>query len=128
MYSEFFSPQDWSQQTYAHVRKDFLSKQQQCQNLAFVTSKSYVHPLQSPSQEPLSTDVFWLGPRDSSQVVVLISGTHGIEGYTGSAIQRFILSMLCKKELSLPADTALLFIHALNPSGWHGTDDVTSKA
>src|SRR5262245_61454122 len=37
--------------------------------------------------EPLSTDVAWIGPRTATRLVYAQSGTHGIEGFCGSGIQ-----------------------------------------
>ncbi|MFA7552705.1 MAG: DUF2817 domain-containing protein [Spongiibacteraceae bacterium] len=80
-----------------------------------------LHPQLGPEQEPLATDIVWLGPKNSRQVLVVISGTHGIEGYAGSAIQSFLLNQFVSTQLNLPDNMALLFIHALNPWGmaWH---------
>ena len=121
MPSEFFSPHPWFRQDYVEARDIFLHEQQEYASLAIMEHTSYVHPLLSPSQQQLATDVLWIGPKDSTRVLVLISGTHGIEGYAGSAIQSFLLSLFRKRELALPSNTALLVIHALNPWGmaWH---------
>lgn len=63
----------------------------------------------------LGTDTIWLGPEEAKQVLVFISGTHGVEGYCGSAIQQFFLSQLTAS--LIPQDTAILMIHSLNPWG-----------
>ena len=72
----------------------------------------------SPQDTPLSTDSGWLGNPDAGRVLVVISGTHGIEGFTGSAVQFDLLNRLPP---TLPDDLAILCIHALNPWGyaWH---------
>lgn len=72
---------------------------------------------QNADHAQLSVDASWIGADDASQVVVFISGTHGVEGYCGSAIQSFLLSSLEPQLLELPKDVALLFIHSLNPWG-----------
>lgn len=72
----------------------------------------------SPEGEPLFTDSAWIGPEDARRVVVLLSGTHGIEGFAGSAIQIDHLRMLCAGQFALPAETALLIVHALTPWGY----------
>jgi len=47
---------------------------------------------------------------------MIVSGTHGVEGYAGSACQIGILySDLCK---DLAASTRLVFVHAINPYGF----------
>lgn len=74
------------------------------------------HPFPGPSGEPLGIDLAWRGPEDARSVLVLISGTHGAEGFVGSAVQTgYFETGLAAR---LPRDTALLAIHALNPHGF----------
>lgn len=47
--------------------------------------------------------------------MLMVSGTHGVEGYYGSDCQIAWLDALDEK--ALPADTALLLVHLLNPWG-----------
>jgi hypothetical protein len=68
--------------------------------------------------EPLITDTIWIGPEHASKVVVLIAGTHGIEGFAGSAVQIDQLGLLADGKVVIPANTALLMIHALTPWGY----------
>ena len=68
-----------------------------------------------PDETELCADVAWVGRPDASRVIFCVSGTHGIEGYAGSAIQAGLLRSAFVA--SLPADTALLALHALNPQG-----------
>ena len=72
-----------------------------------------------PDVAGLSCDAAWFGARDVDTVVVLISGTHGVEGYCGSAIQRAVLTGLRTGSIKLPDRLALLFVHALNPWGMY---------
>jgi predicted deacylase len=67
-----------------------------------------------PNAEPLTTDCYWLGDVDARQLLVIISGTHGVEGFAGSAIQQAWLSTA----LQPPSGVAVLLIHALNPHGF----------
>jgi predicted deacylase len=73
---------------------------------------------QTPQGTALATDCGWLGAADASRVLVVISGTHGVEGYAGSAVQFDLLNRLPGQ---LPENLAILCIHALNPWGyaWH---------
>lgn len=75
----------------------------------------YVHPLNGPDGGPLATDVALLGRRDARKLIVLISGTHGIEGPFGSTCQTAWLGQ--KNLRRLPDDTAILAIHLINPWG-----------
>ncbi len=70
-----------------------------------------------PDGAALTIDLVRAGPVDARRVVVVSSGTHGVEGFFGSAVQIALL----ERGLDLPADTAVLLIHALNPWGFaHG--------
>ncbi|TNE81669.1 MAG: DUF2817 domain-containing protein [Gammaproteobacteria bacterium] len=60
----------------------------------------------------------WLGPEDATRVVILIGGTHGVEGYTGTAVQVDVFQLMDSGQWLLPEDTALLCINALNPWGY----------
>ncbi|WP_439632403.1 DUF2817 domain-containing protein [Shinella sp.] len=75
----------------------------------------YLHPLHGPNGERLATDVAYLGRNDASKLMVLISGTHGVEGPFGSACQTAWLSQ--NSPWQLPDDTAVLAIHLINPWG-----------
>ena len=71
------------------------------------------HPFAAPE---LTADMF---TAEANQVkrnlLILISGVHGIEGYTGSALQ----SYFCHECLDLlnPDDTGLVLVHGVNPWG-----------
>jgi hypothetical protein len=69
-----------------------------------------------PKGSELFTDTAWLGHRDAKSVVVTISGTHGVEGFFGSATQ--VEWLWRAKEAPLPKDVAALHVHALNPYGF----------
>jgi octopine/nopaline transport system ATP-binding protein len=74
-----------------------------------------VHPQKDPQGHPLHTGIGYWGPKDASNVVVLISATHGIEGYAGAGVQTGVLHTLSESEL--PESTALLMVHMINPWG-----------
>lgn len=66
----------------------------------------------------LFTDVARVGRADAPNVVVVIAGTHGAEGIFGSGCQ--VGSLRQRRFDSLPSDTAILLIHAINPLGFAG--------
>ncbi len=69
----------------------------------------------SISAGDLTTDVAWVQSlQKNTNLKVIISGIHGIEGYVGSALQSW---MLDKKVLADPSSD-YLFVHALNPFGF----------
>jgi hypothetical protein len=69
-----------------------------------------------PEGSELFTDAAWLGHRDAKSVIVTISGTHGVEGFFGSATQ--VEWLWRAKGAPFPKDVAALHIHALNPYGF----------
>ena len=79
---------------------------------------SYPCPGSGPDGEALFTDTVWIGPEDAEKLVVLIAGTHGVEGFAGTAVQTDILRLLADGKLVIPPDTAVLMVHALTPWGY----------
>ena len=78
---------------------------------------SYVHPFASgPDGGTLAIDVGSFGALEAEKVFLILSGTHGGEGYTGSAAQ--IALMRSGALSSLPADTRVVLLHAINPYGF----------
>ncbi|HVJ43583.1 MAG TPA: M14 family metallopeptidase [Dongiaceae bacterium] len=84
---------------------------------------SHRNPTRGPAGEELATDTVWIGPRDASRLFIGLSGTHGAEGFCGSGIQVGWLGQGLFDRL--PADTAVLLIHAINPSGFAWVRRVT---
>src|SRR5688500_18661675 len=70
-----------------------------------------------PDGEPLTIDAAVLGSRDPRRVVVVSSGLHGVEAFFGSAVQLAWLEHRAPT-WSIPADAALVLVHALNPFGF----------
>lgn len=76
---------------------------------------TWQHPLCGPAGEALFTDLAVIGNPHASRVMLIISGTHGVEGYYGSDNQIEWLKDL--DAARLPAECAVMLIHLLNPWG-----------
>ncbi|MFY9513558.1 MAG: M14 family metallopeptidase, partial [Rubrivivax sp.] len=76
-----------------------------------------------PQGEALSCDTAWLGPDDAARVLVVISATHGVEGFAGSGPQIALL----RQPPALPRNTAVLLLHAVNPHGFAWQRRVTEE-
>ncbi len=76
--------------------------------------KSYIHPHSKGANQQLATDVVTIGNPKASRIIIVNSGTHGLEGLAGSGIQTGLLYNLTN---NLPDDVGLCIIHALNPWG-----------
>ena len=65
---------------------------------------------------PLYLDTAVIGPRDARSALLLISGTHGVEGYFGSGVQTGLLrGGLAKRAFR---KSKIVLLHALNPFGF----------
>ena len=99
--------------TYAEARRKFLE--------ASAAKALVVDSYQNPSckgreGEDLFMDVARVGAPNASRLLVLSSGTHGIEGYCGSGIQVGLLQSDTFSQL--PDDVGVILIHAVNPYGF----------
>lgn len=70
-------------------------------------------PAQGPRGETLGIDIAWVGAAHPRRVFLHTSGLHGVEAYTGSAVQ---LALLDAPTAPGP-DDALILVHVLNPYG-----------
>jgi len=106
---------------YEEAREKFLAAARRCG----ARVQHWPHPLAGPRGEALATDSAWVGADDAHRVLVVISGTHGAEGLAGSGPQTDLLSGPAPAHL--PADTALLLMHAVNPHGFAWGRRVTEE-
>ncbi|MFV0318145.1 MAG: M14 family metallopeptidase [Microthrixaceae bacterium] len=108
--------------SYAEARSRFLAAAKG----AGAQIATEPHPLVGLQGEDLGIDVATIGSADAESAVIVVSGTHGVEGYLGSAIQTGHLESLetAGGEATAPGARAranaprLVFIHALNPYGF----------
>jgi hypothetical protein len=94
--------------SYLEARGKFLA--------AAPASTAYRCSTEGPSREALFTDAAYFGRADAKNLLILVSGTHGPEGYAGSAAQLQFLQV--KLHEGLPPSTAILLVHALNCYGF----------
>jgi hypothetical protein len=103
--------------TYIEAREKFRT--------ATRGSRAYACSTKGPGGEELTTDVAYFGGAQANKLLVVISATHGPEGYGGSAAQLTLLE--AKLHERLPASTAVLLIHALNCYGFAWDRRVTAE-
>ncbi len=103
---------DYFSDTYKEARSKFL--------VAAIRAGGNLEHYRNPNLgiegEELFTDVATFNLPGAKSVLVLGSGTHGVEGFAGSAVQVGLLREGFTE--NLPGDTGLLFYHALNPYGF----------
>ena len=109
------SVNDTMPNTFSRSVVEATEKFQAACDRAGAVVERFDHPLSDPQGQPLQTSVAWLGPKEAERVLMIVSGTHGAEGWAGSAIQVDALQQGFFE--SLPTDTALMMIHLINPWG-----------
>jgi hypothetical protein len=104
----------------SHFPKDYRSARESFVAVAEGASlgiTTRVHPrAHGIDGKPLFLDVATCGPREARRALLLISGTHGVEGYFGSGVQTGLL----REGLAgrVPPQVKLVILHALNPYGF----------
>jgi len=99
--------------SYAHSRDNF------CREAAALSAdvRSYALPNhQGPAGEELAIDVAEIGPADAEGAIIILSGTHGIEGYAGAGCQRAL--MKSSDFLNVTKSISVTLVHAVNPNGF----------
>ncbi|BBK30907.1 uncharacterized protein DUF2817 [Stella humosa] len=104
---------------YADARRRFLA----AAAAIGAPVRSYENPNRGPAGELLATDCAWIGPEDAARVLMLISATHGVEGFCGSGCQIDWMT----GDRHLPPGTAALVVHAINPHGFAWVRRVTEE-
>jgi hypothetical protein len=106
---------------YQSARTKFLEAARE----AGAALDSVDHPERGPDGGALATDLAWFGPRDAESVMVMLSATHGAEGFCGSGAQ---VDWLRRGEAArLKPNVAVLLVHAINPYGFAWVRRVTHE-
>jgi uncharacterized protein DUF2817 len=101
--------------TYVEARDKFLA----AAKAHGLPVTSHVHPTaRGAAGEDLSMDVAVLGEGSATGMLLLISGTHGAEGFCGSGCQVALLHDADFVAAVRAAGVSIVFVHALNPYGF----------
>jgi len=102
---------DYFSSSYVEARSRFNSKAQ-VRGLVVTT---YTFAGKGVAGEALTADTVELGDPRSSNVLFIVSGTHGVEGFAGSACQLAVLDQIDALKLG---NCRIVLVHALNPFGF----------
>lgn len=110
-------------QTYDEARGRFLAT---AASLGIVPQR-HIHPAaRGHDGETLSIDVAVIGDAKAAKLLILSSGTHGVEGYCGSGAQLALLRDPAFLSRARESGMTLVFVHAVNPYGfshWSRTNE-----
>ncbi len=108
--------------TYASARARFLLAADRAGARVDVLTNTAAS---APDGGTLTTDVAVLGPADADGALLVFSGTHGPEGFVGSAAQIALLDSLADRAQELPVRVVL--VHAINPWGFANISRTTEN-
>jgi len=87
------------QESYDECRQAFLSE---AAKVVSINEKARIFAVRVPSEidQDLYIDLLYLPPlKDTSKLLVISSAVHGVEGFTGSAVQQMFLNELVNEEV-----------------------------
>jgi hypothetical protein len=113
-------------ESYKDCRDSFIVSVQETEKERSLPVKLEAHEVSSKSEKGLFIDTAHFDALEKKKnLVVFVSGVHGVEGNTGSTLQtRLIKTFLDKSHLK---ETGFLFIHAINPWGFSKMRRVTEN-
>lgn len=107
------NPEDYFPADYREGRAAFIAAVE----AAGLGVTTRVHPgANGKDGLPLFLDTTTIGPREAERALLMISGTHGVEGYFGSGVETGLLREGIADRV--PAGAKLVMLHALNPYGF----------
>lgn len=114
-----YFPSDYEESRIAFRQ---LSRELQTQ---YKRVESFQIPIASSRDSSLTIDGCYLPGKKPDKLLILISGTHGTEAYTGAAMQQLFAREYL--DTSFLSKSALLMIHGLNPYGFKYNRRVTEN-
>ncbi|MCD4674987.1 MAG: DUF2817 domain-containing protein [Desulfobacula sp.] len=113
------------QESYIDCRKRFLDEANKMKLIYKDVQISSMN-IESRVDSDLTIDYCYVPAQKSfKRLLIITSGVHGIEGYTGSAVQQMFLKELVKENTL--DDLGLLIIHGINPYGFKHKRRVTEN-
>jgi len=102
--------------TWQECRADFRSEAEEMK-ARFDSVALFAVPVKRKTDDNLTIDFCYVPAKDTTEkLVVIISGTHGIEGYVGSAVQQMLMNEFFQPEMY--SNTGVLLVHGLNAWGF----------
>lgn len=103
------------QESYDDCRQAFRSEAAKASS-NYEKAKTFAIRVPSKIDQDLYIDFLYLPSlKDTSKLLVISSGVHGVEGFTGSAVQQMFLKELLDNDIL--SEMSVLMIHGMNPYG-----------
>lgn len=132
----FYSPDDpevevdeaklaYFQNSYNDCRNAFKTEAAKLQ-VKFDSVEIFSRNISGSVDNDLTIDFCYVpAQQKSKKLLILTSGTHGLEGYVGSAVQQMTMNEILSDELL--DEVGILFVHAVNPYGFKHTRRATEN-
>lgn len=104
---------DYFSDTYLQARDKFLLA---CENHQLDVWHYRNHAVKGAEGEALYTDIAVIGDTGAKKVLIISSGTHGVEGYCGSALQLHAMQQGLYEMIT--DDCVCYLVHTINPYGF----------
>jgi hypothetical protein len=104
-------PEDHFPHDYREARNAFIHA---CEAADLGVTSRLNSGVTGADEKPLFLDTTTIGARDAKKALLMISATHGVEGYFGSAVQTGLL----REGIEAPKGVKIVMLHALNPFGF----------
>ncbi len=101
--------------SYDESRMDFLKKANELKE-KYPEIKIFNFYVESKIDDSLSVDFCYIPGKDSTKLMTLSSGVHGVEGFVGNAMQLYFMGNYINDEFL--AKSGILLIHSVNPYGF----------
>ncbi|HEY5337778.1 MAG TPA: M14 family metallopeptidase [Rhizomicrobium sp.] len=106
-------PEDHFPSDYREARHAFIAA---CEASELGVTSRLNTTVMGADGKPLFLDTTSIGARDAKTALLMISGTHGVEGYFGSGVQTGLLREGLAQRA--PEGARIVLLHALNPFGF----------
>lgn len=111
-----FSSLGYFQESYEQCRMAFRNSSQKI-SIKFDSVKTGIIKVSDSKDQDLCIDWCYVPARGpKTKLLIITSGVHGIEGFTGNAVQAMFMERFLTD--NIPEDMGVLLIHGLNPYGF----------
>jgi len=117
--------QKYFHNSYVESRVAFI---EQANNLKakFDSVQLFSRNVPSKTDDNLTIDFCYVpAQKETEKLIIITSGTHGVEGYVGSAVQQMLMNEVLTDEIL--DDVGVLFVHSVNPFGFKYSRRVTEN-
>ncbi|NOR75053.1 MAG: DUF2817 domain-containing protein [Draconibacterium sp.] len=117
--------QKYFHNSYDKSRNAFLIQANNL-NAKFDSVQLFSRDVQSKIDDNLIIDFCYVpAQKDAQKLIIITSGTHGVEGYVGSAVQQMFMSEVLTS--GMLDDVGVLLVHSVNPFGFKYSRRVTEN-